>query len=200
VTAQVCTWRHLVSMIDRWLLLMCSGERLAFGHYYLRPHETFHEPTRRFFHCELFRVPLYDLVPLDAVVGLCTIMDLQTYCRVSHIPSYPPTYIMDLQTYCRVSHIPTYIMDLQSYCRVSHIPSYPPTYIMDLQSYCRMSHIPIYSTSCYSCVINIHCWGTFSAFAFIALPSARACVCMINIHCWVKVAKGCKEITTVAVV
>ena len=164
MTAQVCTWRHLMSMIDRWLLLMCSGERLAFGHYYLRPHETFHEPTRRFFHCELFRVPLYDLVPLDAVVGLCTIMDLQTYCRVSHIPSYPPTYIMDLQ------------------------------------SYCRMSHIPIYSTSCYSCVINIHCWGTFSAFAFIALPSARACDCMINIHCWVKVAKGCKEITTVAVV
>ena len=131
---QVCTWRHLVSMIDRWLLLMCSGERLAFGHYYLRPHETFHEPTRRFFHCELFRVPLYDLVPLDAVVGLCTIMDLQTYCRVSHIP----------------------------------------TYIMDLQTYCRMSHILIYSTSCYSCVINIHCWGTFSAFAFIALPSVRA--------------------------
>jgi len=61
----------------------CSGERLAFGHYYLRPHETFHEPTRRFFHCELFRVPLYDLVPLDAIVGLCCIMDLHTYCRVS---------------------------------------------------------------------------------------------------------------------
>jgi len=59
-----------------------SGDRLAFGHYYLRPHETFHEPTRRFFHCELFRVPLYDLVPLDAVVGLCCIMDLHTYCRV----------------------------------------------------------------------------------------------------------------------
>ena len=61
----------------------CSGERLAFGHYYLRPHETFHEPTRRFFHCELFRVPLYDLIPLDAVVGVCCVMDLHTYCRVS---------------------------------------------------------------------------------------------------------------------
>jgi len=63
--------------------LHCSGERLAFGHYYLRPHETFHEPTRRFFHCELFRVPLYDLIPLDAVVGICCVMDLHTYCRVS---------------------------------------------------------------------------------------------------------------------
>jgi len=63
----------------------CSGERLAFGHYYLRPHETFHEPTRRFFNCELFRVPLYDLIPLDAVVGICCVMDLHTYCRVSFV-------------------------------------------------------------------------------------------------------------------
>ena len=26
-----------------------AGEKFAFGHHYLRPHETFHEPSRKFF-------------------------------------------------------------------------------------------------------------------------------------------------------
>ncbi len=38
-----------------------NGERFAFGHHYLRPHETFHEPSRKFFHNEVFRVPIYEV-------------------------------------------------------------------------------------------------------------------------------------------
>ena len=30
-------------------LLHSSGEKFAFGHMYVRPHETFHEPSRKFY-------------------------------------------------------------------------------------------------------------------------------------------------------
>ncbi|XP_042782024.1 histone-lysine N-methyltransferase ASH1L isoform X3 [Panthera leo] len=56
-------------------------ERFAFGHHYFRPHETHHSPSRRFYHNELFRVPLYEIIPLEAVVGTCCVLDLYTYCK-----------------------------------------------------------------------------------------------------------------------
>nr|XP_033779941.1 histone-lysine N-methyltransferase ASH1L isoform X2 [Geotrypetes seraphini] len=58
-----------------------KGERFAFGHHYFRPHETHHSPSRRFYHDELFRVPLYEIIPLEAVVGTCCVLDLYTYCK-----------------------------------------------------------------------------------------------------------------------
>ncbi|XP_043936099.1 histone-lysine N-methyltransferase ASH1L isoform X2 [Protopterus annectens] len=57
------------------------GERFAFGHHYFRPHETHHSPSRKFYHNELFRVPLYEIIPLEAVVGTCCVLDLYTYCK-----------------------------------------------------------------------------------------------------------------------
>ena len=36
---------------------MCyRGEKYAFGHTYVRPHETFHEPTRKFFPNEVWDI------------------------------------------------------------------------------------------------------------------------------------------------
>ena len=58
-----------------------KGERFAFGHHYLRPHETFHEPNRKFFRNEVFRVPLYEVLPLDTIWGQCWVLDLPTYCK-----------------------------------------------------------------------------------------------------------------------
>ncbi|XP_071987710.1 histone-lysine N-methyltransferase ASH1L isoform X2 [Engystomops pustulosus] len=58
-----------------------KGERFAFGHHYFRPHETHHSPSRKFYHNELFRVPLYEIIPLEAVVGTCAVLDLYTYCK-----------------------------------------------------------------------------------------------------------------------
>uniref|UniRef100_A0A8C4WVR3 Ash1 (absent, small, or homeotic)-like (Drosophila) n=1 Tax=Eptatretus burgeri TaxID=7764 RepID=A0A8C4WVR3_EPTBU len=58
-----------------------KGDRFAFGHHYLRPHETHHAPSRRFYHNELFRVPLYEIIALEAVVGTCCVMDLYTFCK-----------------------------------------------------------------------------------------------------------------------
>ncbi len=61
--------------------LFSSGDRFAFGNYYLRPHETFHEPNRKFFSNEVFRVPLYEIVALQYIAEGCCVLDLQTYCK-----------------------------------------------------------------------------------------------------------------------
>lgn len=64
-----------------YLLKLYRGERFAFGHHYFRPHETHHSPSRRFYQNELFRMPLYEIIPLEAVVGTCCVLDLYTYCK-----------------------------------------------------------------------------------------------------------------------
>jgi histone-lysine N-methyltransferase ASH1L len=58
-----------------------KGERFAFGHHYLRPHETFHEPSRKFFRNEVFRVPIYEVLPLDTIWRQCWVLDLPTFCK-----------------------------------------------------------------------------------------------------------------------
>ena len=58
-----------------------AGAMFAFGYHYLRPHETFHEPTRRFFDNEVFRVPLYEVLPLDTIWRECWLMDPASFCR-----------------------------------------------------------------------------------------------------------------------
>jgi histone-lysine N-methyltransferase ASH1L len=58
-----------------------AGKKFAFGFHYLRPHETFHEPSRRFFDNEVFRVPLYEVLPLDTIWAECWVTDPVTFCR-----------------------------------------------------------------------------------------------------------------------
>ncbi|BES87798.1 AWS [Nesidiocoris tenuis] len=85
--------KHTYKTIKNWKYIDCdifkierlwkdeTGKRFAFGHHYLRPHETFHEPTRKFFPNELMRVPLYEVVPIELVMGQCYVLDLNTYCK-----------------------------------------------------------------------------------------------------------------------
>ncbi|XP_037079667.1 histone-lysine N-methyltransferase ASH1L-like [Pollicipes pollicipes] len=58
-----------------------SGARFAFGYHYCRPQETYHEPTRKFYPKEVMRSPLYEVVPLELVVGTCWVLDANTYCK-----------------------------------------------------------------------------------------------------------------------
>ncbi|ESO11865.1 hypothetical protein HELRODRAFT_190066 [Helobdella robusta] len=58
-----------------------NGDGCASGYYYVRPHETFHEPNRKFFPNEVFRTPRYHVIPIENVVGTCCVMDLNTYCK-----------------------------------------------------------------------------------------------------------------------
>lgn len=58
-----------------------TGKRFIFGHHFLRPHETFHEPSRKFYPNEVVRVPLYEVVPIDLVMGRCWVLDRTTFCK-----------------------------------------------------------------------------------------------------------------------
>ncbi|XP_063433141.1 uncharacterized protein LOC134715130 isoform X2 [Mytilus trossulus] len=58
-----------------------NQNKFAFGHNFYHPHETFHEPSRKFFPNEVFRMPLYEMIPLETIIGSCCVMDLNTYCK-----------------------------------------------------------------------------------------------------------------------
>ncbi|XP_015112127.1 histone-lysine N-methyltransferase ash1 [Diachasma alloeum] len=58
-----------------------KGERFVFGHHYLRPHETYHEPTRKFYENEVVCAPLYEAVPCDLVAERCWVLDPHTFCK-----------------------------------------------------------------------------------------------------------------------
>lgn len=58
-----------------------EGNRFLFGHNYYRPHETYYKPSRRFYTNELVRVPIYEVVPIDLVMGRCWVLDPVTYCK-----------------------------------------------------------------------------------------------------------------------
>ena len=58
-----------------------KGERFAFGYHYLRPNETFHEASRKFFRNEVFRIPIYEVLPLDTIWRQCWVMDLATFAK-----------------------------------------------------------------------------------------------------------------------
>ncbi|CAH0381682.1 unnamed protein product [Bemisia tabaci] len=58
-----------------------NNDGYAFGYYFLRPHETFHEPSRRFFPNELMKSPLCETIPISRIVGHCHVLNLSSYCR-----------------------------------------------------------------------------------------------------------------------
>ncbi|CAG7671787.1 unnamed protein product [Allacma fusca] len=52
-----------------------------FGHNYLRPFETFHEPSRKFYPNEILKSPLTEVVNFNSIHGQCWVMDPQTFCK-----------------------------------------------------------------------------------------------------------------------
>ncbi|XP_011869561.1 PREDICTED: histone-lysine N-methyltransferase ash1 [Vollenhovia emeryi] len=73
-----------------------EGERFVFGHHYLRPHETYHEPTRKFYVNEVVCAPLYEAVPCDLVAERCWVLDPHTFCKGRPVGSTPQhTYVCE---------------------------------------------------------------------------------------------------------
>ncbi|XP_055636011.1 histone-lysine N-methyltransferase ash1 isoform X2 [Toxorhynchites rutilus septentrionalis] len=75
-----------------------DGRRFVYGHHYLRPHETYHEPTRRFYPNEVMRVPLYEVIPIELVIDRCWVLDPATFCKGRPVDSSEPhVYICELR-------------------------------------------------------------------------------------------------------
>lgn len=58
-----------------------NGKQYVWGHHFLRPHETFHEPSRKFYVNEVLHVPIYEAIPIWAVAGRCWVLDPTTFCK-----------------------------------------------------------------------------------------------------------------------
>ncbi|KAL4227882.1 Histone-Lysine N-Methyltransferase ash1l [Mactra antiquata] len=100
-----------------------NGDKYAFGHTYVRPHETFHEPSRKFYPNEVFRTPLVEVFPLDSIVGYCCVLDLLTYCKgrpkgYKDEDLYICEYRMDktLHLFYKISPKLRYPVNTKSYC------------------------------------------------------------------------------------
>lgn len=88
VELECCAFFFFFPFLIRYFLF-CRGQRFSFGHHYLRPHETFHEPTRKFYPNEVLKVPLYETVPLELIMGRCHVLDPNTYCKGKPIDADP---------------------------------------------------------------------------------------------------------------
>lgn len=58
-----------------------DGRRMVYGHHHLRPHETFREPTRKFYSNELMQYGLVETIDIDLVMARCWVLDNHTYFK-----------------------------------------------------------------------------------------------------------------------
>jgi hypothetical protein len=73
-----CEYPNTYGCFEILYFLFFSQSKFAFGHNFYHPHETFHEPSRKFFPNEVFRMPLYEMIPLETIIGSCCVMDKLT--------------------------------------------------------------------------------------------------------------------------
>lgn len=57
-----------------------EGNRFVSGHHFYRPEETTTVPNRKFYKNEIVRIPLYEVLPIELVMGRCWVLDPVTYC------------------------------------------------------------------------------------------------------------------------
>lgn len=64
-----------------FLYKTADGKKFVSGYHFLRPSETYHEPTRKFFNNEVLCSPIGGCAQLEAVKGICYVLDLSSYCK-----------------------------------------------------------------------------------------------------------------------
>lgn len=58
-----------------------EGNRFIYGHHYLRPKETFYEPTRKFYKNEILQVSNYEVLSINLVMGRCWVFNSTTFSK-----------------------------------------------------------------------------------------------------------------------
>lgn len=75
-----CNSNYIILRVSS-LVVDPSGRKWVLGSHFLRPSETYHEPSRKFYQKEVLRSPIMDRVPIEDVKGLCCVLDPSTYCK-----------------------------------------------------------------------------------------------------------------------
>lgn len=58
-----------------------TNQRILYGHHYLWPSETYHEPTRKFYENEVLRSPISEWAALEEVHSTCAVLDPATFAK-----------------------------------------------------------------------------------------------------------------------
>ena len=80
-------WSYLINILmksflnSKFYLWLFQVKKFAFGYHYMQPNETYHEPTRKFFRNEVFRIPIYEVLLLETIWQQCWVTDIQTFCK-----------------------------------------------------------------------------------------------------------------------
>ena len=74
--------RHcIIIRIQNLAIVKSTNQRLLYGHHYIWPSETFHEPSRKFYQNEVLRSPLCEWAALEEVRSFCSVLDPNTYIK-----------------------------------------------------------------------------------------------------------------------
>lgn len=71
----------IIIRVQHLAIVKSTKQRMLFGHLYIWPSETYHEPTRKFYTDEVLRSPVCEWAPLEEVRGLCAVLDPSTYVK-----------------------------------------------------------------------------------------------------------------------
>ena len=74
---------------------------MAYVQQLLRPHQIFHPASHKFFPAELVRSPVHETISVASIIGVCYVLDLQSYCLVC-------CFVLDLELFIlTLSHLMT---------------------------------------------------------------------------------------------
>lgn len=71
----------IIVRVQHLAIIESTNQRMLFGHHYIWPRETYHEPNRKFFTNEVLRSPMCEWAALEEVQGVCCVLDQSTYVR-----------------------------------------------------------------------------------------------------------------------
>lgn len=71
----------IIIRVQNLAIINSTQQRILFGHHYIWPKETYHEPTRKFYPNELLRSPICEWSAIEEVRKLCMVLEPSTYIK-----------------------------------------------------------------------------------------------------------------------
>lgn len=71
----------IIIRVQNLAIIESTNQRILYGHHYLWPSETYHEPNRMFHPNEVLRSPLCEWAALEEVKGICSVLDPKNFTK-----------------------------------------------------------------------------------------------------------------------
>lgn len=71
----------IIIRVQHLAIIESTKQHILYGHHYLWPSETYHEPTRKFFHNEVLKSPNCEWAALEEVRSTCAVLDKTTFFK-----------------------------------------------------------------------------------------------------------------------